>query len=221
MVSTLARQSCISDRAKDITEYLLKSKHHFLGGLVVAACGGEPQYTNCRWTTPMACSGESTGSRGTDLRRHPYYFVLDGQHRLRAIKDAVRQNPDLGKEDICVLIVPTTTRTRAGCGPGGCSPTSTRMPSRPPQPKTSARRGQWLRHLDPPDHRGSRISEAGRTSQGHHVRRGGGGTDAGQGQRAEAGRQGANDVNRTLRHASVSWGRLARRNASKTQSAAI
>jgi DNA sulfur modification protein DndB len=33
------------------------------------------------------------------------YFVLDGQHRLRAIKDAMKQKPDIGKEDICVLIV--------------------------------------------------------------------------------------------------------------------
>jgi DNA sulfur modification protein DndB len=33
------------------------------------------------------------------------YFVLDGQHRLRAIKDALKQTPELGREDICVLIV--------------------------------------------------------------------------------------------------------------------
>jgi len=33
------------------------------------------------------------------------YFVLDGQHRLRAIKDALRMDPTLGKEDLCILIV--------------------------------------------------------------------------------------------------------------------
>ena len=33
------------------------------------------------------------------------YFVLDGQHRLRAIKDGIKLNPEIGKEDICVLIV--------------------------------------------------------------------------------------------------------------------
>jgi DNA sulfur modification protein DndB len=32
-------------RSKAITEYLLKSKHRFLGGIVVAAWGGEPKYT--------------------------------------------------------------------------------------------------------------------------------------------------------------------------------
>jgi DNA sulfur modification protein DndB len=33
------------------------------------------------------------------------YFVLDGQHRLRAIKDALKRNPEIGQDDICVLIV--------------------------------------------------------------------------------------------------------------------
>jgi DNA sulfur modification protein DndB len=33
------------------------------------------------------------------------YFALDGQHRLRAIKDALKQNPSLASEDICVLLV--------------------------------------------------------------------------------------------------------------------
>jgi DNA sulfur modification protein DndB len=33
------------------------------------------------------------------------YVALDGQHRLKAIQDAVRQNPELGKEDICIIMV--------------------------------------------------------------------------------------------------------------------
>ena len=33
------------------------------------------------------------------------YFALDGQHRLRAIKDAILKNPSLGKEDITIILV--------------------------------------------------------------------------------------------------------------------
>lgn len=33
------------------------------------------------------------------------YFVLDGQHRLRAIKDALKKKAELGKDDVCVLMV--------------------------------------------------------------------------------------------------------------------
>ena len=99
-------QRGISERTRGITEYLLKSTHRFLGGLVVAAWGGEPTYTPLSMDDP---EGMLTGLDrefgvltfdGTQA-----YFVLDGQHRLRAIKDALKQNPDLGREDICVLIV--------------------------------------------------------------------------------------------------------------------
>jgi DNA sulfur modification protein DndB len=33
------------------------------------------------------------------------YFVLDGQHRLKAVKDALLEDQDLGKEEVCVLLV--------------------------------------------------------------------------------------------------------------------
>lgn len=99
-------QRGISVRTKDITEYLLKSEHRFLGGLVVAAWGGEPQYT------PLTMDDPEGMLRGIDREfgvltfdGTQAYFVLDGQHRLRAIKDAIKRNPDLGHEDICVLIV--------------------------------------------------------------------------------------------------------------------
>src|SRR4051812_40159515 len=99
-------QRGISARTKDITQYLLNSPHRFLGGLVVAVRGGDAQYT------PLLMDDPDGLLRGLDREfgvltfdGTQAYFVLDGQHRLRSIKDAIRQNPDLGKEDICVLIV--------------------------------------------------------------------------------------------------------------------
>lgn len=99
-------QRGISARTKDITEYLLKSPHRFLGGLVVAAWGGEPKYT------PLSMDDPEGMLKGIDREfgvltfdGTQAYFVLDGQHRLRAIKDALKQRPELGREDICVLIV--------------------------------------------------------------------------------------------------------------------
>lgn len=99
-------QRRISVRTKDLTEYLLRSPHRFLGGLVVAAWGGEPQYT------PLSIDDPEGMLKGIDREfgvltfdGTQAYFVLDGQHRLRAIKDALKQKPEIGKEDICVLIV--------------------------------------------------------------------------------------------------------------------
>ncbi|MGD0899194.1 MAG: DGQHR domain-containing protein [Thermoguttaceae bacterium] len=99
-------QRGISARTKGITEYLLKSKHRFLGGIVVAAWGGEPKYTAMSMEDPdgmLQGLDREFGVLAFDGSQQ--YFVLDGQHRLRAIKDAMKQDPDLGKEDICVLLV--------------------------------------------------------------------------------------------------------------------
>jgi DNA sulfur modification protein DndB len=99
-------QRGISNRTKDITEYLRTAKHRFLGALVVAAWGGEPQYQSLTMDDPDGMLQGLDREFGVlTFDGTQQYFVLDGQHRLRAIKDALKQNPDLGHEDICVLIV--------------------------------------------------------------------------------------------------------------------
>jgi DNA sulfur modification protein DndB len=99
-------QRGLSSRTKEITEYLTKSKHRFLGALVVAAWGGEPQYTQLSMDDPegmLAGLDREFGVLTFDGTQQ--YFALDGQHRLKAIKEALKQNPEIGKEDICVLMV--------------------------------------------------------------------------------------------------------------------
>lgn len=99
-------QRGLSDRTKDITEYLLKSPHHFLGAIVVAAWGGEPQYTSMKIEDPDGMlSGLDREFGVLTFDGSQQYFALDGQHRLRAIKDAIRIEPGLAHDDICVLLV--------------------------------------------------------------------------------------------------------------------
>ncbi len=99
-------QRGITDRTKGITDYLLASPHHFLGGLVVAAWGGEPNYTPLTMDDPDGMlSGLDQGFGVLTFDGTQQYFVLDGQHRLRAIKDALKKKAELGKDDVCVLMV--------------------------------------------------------------------------------------------------------------------
>ncbi len=99
-------QRGITDRTKGLTDYLLASPHHFLGGLVVAAWQGAPNYTPLTMDDPDGMlSGLDQGFGVLTFDGTQQYFVLDGQHRLRAIKDALKKKPELGKEDICVLMV--------------------------------------------------------------------------------------------------------------------
>jgi DNA sulfur modification protein DndB len=102
-------QRGIGVRTAEITEYLLKNERRFLGALIVAAWGGQPEYLELQ----MADSDEQGVLAGVDREfgvltfdgTHQF-FALDGQHRLRAIKDAIKKKPELGAEDIGVIVVP-------------------------------------------------------------------------------------------------------------------
>lgn len=99
-------QRGISSRTKGITDYLIKSPHRFLGSLVVAAWGGEPEYTRLSMDDPDGMLNGLDKEFGVlTFDGTQQYFALDGQHRLKAIKDAIKSNPEIGKEDICVLLV--------------------------------------------------------------------------------------------------------------------
>lgn len=99
-------QRGISARTEAITQYLLQSEHRFLGALIVAAWGGDPHYTEVVMQDPDGMlEGLDRGFGVLTFDGTQQYFALDGQHRLRAIKDALKQQPELGREDICVLLV--------------------------------------------------------------------------------------------------------------------
>lgn len=99
-------QRGLSDRTKDITEYLMNSPHRFLGALIVAAWGGEPHYTPVEITdSDSLTEGLDRGFGVLTFDGNQQYFALDGQHRLKAIKEAVMKNQDLLTEDICVIMV--------------------------------------------------------------------------------------------------------------------
>ena len=99
-------QRGLSDRTKEITQYLLKSEQRFLGSLIIAAWGGHPEYTPLEMEDSEGLlAGLDQGFGVLVFDGTHSFFALDGQHRLRAIKDALLKNPDLGAEDICVLLV--------------------------------------------------------------------------------------------------------------------
>lgn len=99
-------QRGIGARTQDIVKYLLRSDHRFLGSLIVATWGGDPEYQELRMDDPdELLKGMDSGFGVLTLDGSHQFFALDGQHRLKAIKDAIKQLPELGAEDICVLLV--------------------------------------------------------------------------------------------------------------------
>lgn len=99
-------QRGISDRTNDIVKYLINNDHRFLGALIVACWGGDPEYVELKMADPEGIlEGVDRDFGVLTFDGTQQYFALDGQHRLRAIKDAIKQDPEIGSEDIAVLIV--------------------------------------------------------------------------------------------------------------------
>lgn len=99
-------QRGLSQRTKEIANYLLSSSHRFLGSLIVAAWGGKPNYVPVRMEdTEEMLEGLDQSFGVLTFDGSQQYFALDGQHRLKAIKDVVKKRPELGAEEISVILV--------------------------------------------------------------------------------------------------------------------
>jgi DNA sulfur modification protein DndB len=99
-------QRGLSHRTQAIKDYLMQSEHRFLGALLVAAWGGAPQYMSVSMDDPDGVlSGIDKQFGVLTFDGTQQYFALDGQHRLKAIKEALKSNPEVGQEDICVIMV--------------------------------------------------------------------------------------------------------------------
>ncbi len=96
----------LTKRSEAITQYLLNNEQRFLGSLIVAAVGGEPQFV------PISFGDESgynfaEGKLGfLRFNGSENFYALDGQHRLAAIRDAMLKDPDrLSNDEVSLIIV--------------------------------------------------------------------------------------------------------------------
>lgn len=99
-------QRGIATRTQEITAYLLENPSRFLGAIVVAAWGGNPNFMSVEIAHKnelMPGLDDAFGVLVFDGDQQ--YFALDGQHWLRAIKDAILKDPSLGSEKITVIMV--------------------------------------------------------------------------------------------------------------------
>ncbi|MGV9303845.1 DNA sulfur modification protein DndB [Nonomuraea sp. NPDC003727] len=103
-------QRGVGDRTAQITDYLLTNENRFLGAIIVAVWGGNANYIQLEMDADAEnqaiLSGIDRNFGVLTFDGTQSFFALDGQHRLKAIKDAVKRNPDLGSEDINVIVVP-------------------------------------------------------------------------------------------------------------------
>lgn len=92
----------------EMVPYLLNQPQRFYGAIIVAVYGGEPEFNPVKVSEHQLIDDDAKSGYGFGLLRFDgsqQYFALDGQHRLASIQLAIKQNPDLGKDEVAVIIV--------------------------------------------------------------------------------------------------------------------
>ena len=104
-------QRQITNRAGQISDYLLKQPQRFFNSLIVGVYGDSPDWyelkigTNRRFDAPTF-PVELNGVLGIlRLDGTQVFFAIDGQHRVEGIKQALKQNDELKNEEVSVIFV--------------------------------------------------------------------------------------------------------------------
>ncbi|MGP1011722.1 DNA sulfur modification protein DndB [Serratia ureilytica] len=102
-----------TDRAEEISRYLVENDDRFFNSLVVAVYDGDPNWHEIGGITPnneeaaLLDFPEYTGNclGFLSITREEKFFALDGQHRLAGIKAALEVNTELANDLVSVIIV--------------------------------------------------------------------------------------------------------------------
>lgn len=102
-------QRKITDRSKEISDYLITQKQRFFNSIILGIYGGEPQWYELSVKHNKYLDSFPTKLEGSlgflSLRGDEKLFAIDGQHRVAAIKEAVNKNQSLNDEEVSVIFV--------------------------------------------------------------------------------------------------------------------
>ena len=104
-------QRQITNRAGQISDYLLKQPQRFFNSLIVGVYGGSPDWYELkvgpnRHPDVPELPPELDGVLGIlRLDGTQIFFAIDGQHRVEGIKQALKKDNELKKEEVSVIFV--------------------------------------------------------------------------------------------------------------------
>jgi DNA sulfur modification protein DndB len=108
----------VSDRSEQIKSYLLRQKQRFFNSIIVGVYGGAPQWSEMSLEeskrTKIDIPSHIQGALGIlTLQGKEDLFAIDGQHRVAAIIEAVKENKAIASDEVSVIFV-SHKRDRAG-----------------------------------------------------------------------------------------------------------
>jgi DNA sulfur modification protein DndB len=98
------------DRSEEIATYLLSHSDRFLNALVVGVYGGDPKWNELEIKSKLPHSENSfeylNGCLGIlTLSGNEMLFAIDGQNRIAGIRQAMKEEPAMGVEEVPVIFV--------------------------------------------------------------------------------------------------------------------
>ncbi len=99
------------EHANEISQYLINEESRFFNALVVGVYGGNAQWGPLNVADPREELSAADENRINEtvgiltLTGNEKLFTIDGQHRLVGIKKAVLEKPELGKEEVTVILI--------------------------------------------------------------------------------------------------------------------
>jgi DNA sulfur modification protein DndB len=99
----------MSSHSESIKNYLLSQKQRLFNAIVLGVYGGSPNWREVDIDFGDVATEETERLEGSLgillLNGKEKLFAIDGQHRVVGIRNAVSENPALGKEEVCALLV--------------------------------------------------------------------------------------------------------------------
>ena len=100
----------VKDRTKGIVDYLKTQEQRFFNAIIIGLYGGNPQYQEIAVEKYNGIDEKDIINLNKTLgiltlNGSEKLFAVDGQHRIKAIKDVLKEKPDLGPEENTVIFV--------------------------------------------------------------------------------------------------------------------
>lgn len=95
-------QRSLNDNYLRIKEYILSHTDRFFNALVLAVYDGDPLWTEIRYELD---DDQYTNVGILSFNGEEKIFPVDGQHRVEGIKSALKENPSLEREELCVILI--------------------------------------------------------------------------------------------------------------------
>ena len=92
----------LTSNFQNIKNYLLNDSERFFNAIILAVFNGDPQWLEVEFP---AEEREYTNVGFLKLSGEETIFPVDGQHRVKGIKEALLVNPDLGFEQVPVIFI--------------------------------------------------------------------------------------------------------------------